>query len=117
MQAYETHYGSCPICEAECGIEITTRNNAVLSIRGDKNNPFSRGFICPKATAIKDVYHDPDRLKRPVRRTSMGWKEIGWEEAFDEIKDRLGAIRRRLGNHAVALFLGNPNVHYHGNLL
>lgn len=117
MTTEKKHYINCPICEAECGIEIITRNEEILSIKGDKQNGFSKGFICPKATAIKELYNDPDRLRHPLRRTPKGWEKIGWKEAFDEIENRLKAIRGRYGNDAVALFLGNPNVHYHGNLL
>ena len=113
----ENHYGTCPLCESECGIEVTVENNQIVSIRGDKDNPFSKGSICPKAVSLIDLYNDPDRLKYPVRRTEKGWEKIEWKDAFDEIGEKINDIRRRHGKDAVALFLGNPNVHYHGNLL
>lgn len=113
----ENHYAICPICEAECGIEVTVEKNQIVSIRGDKDNPFSKGHICPKAVSLTDLYNDPDRLKYPVRRTDKGWEQIEWKDAFDEIGEKINDIRRRYGHNAVALFFGNPNVHYHGNLL
>ena len=63
------HYRNCNLSEAICGIEIT-RDGDRLSIRGDKDDPFSRGFICPKAVALQDIHFDKDRLKQPVRRTT-----------------------------------------------
>ena len=50
-------------------------------MRGDEDDPFSRGFVCPKANGMNELHHDPDRLRRPVRRTATGWEEIAWEEA------------------------------------
>ena len=76
------HYRTCSICEAICGIEITSAGDQRLNIRGDKDDPFSRGYICPKAVALQDIHSDKDRLKHPVRRTFNGWKRIGWDEAL-----------------------------------
>ena len=80
-----THFRTCNLCEAMCGLEIQTVDNTVTSIAGDKNDPFSRGHICPKAVAMKDIYSDPNRLKTPVRRTANGWESISWDAAFTEI--------------------------------
>ena len=70
-----------------CGLEFTVTNGSVDSIRGDKNDPLSRGHICPKATALVDIHTDPDRLRMPVRRTADGWTEISWNEAYDLVVD------------------------------
>ena len=66
MGETKLHYRACNLCEALCGLEIEYQGNEIIAIRGDKNDPFSKGHICPKATALEDVYKDPDRLKRPV---------------------------------------------------
>lgn len=112
-----THYRTCHLCEAMCGVEIRVRDEEVLSIRGDERDAFSRGYICPKALALKDVHEDADRLRRPVRRTANGWEEISWGEAFDEVGRRLIDIQRRHGNDAVASYVGNPQVHSYAGLL
>ena len=113
----EKHFRNCNLCEAICGIEITHEDGKILSIVGDKLDPFSRGHICPKALALKDIYEDPDRLRRPVRRVGGGWQEIEWTEAFDEVAKRLTDIQQRYGRDAVATYQGNPTVHNLGSLL
>ena len=101
----------CPFCEATCGLAIEVEGNSIVTVRGDKEDPFSRGFICPKAYGLKELYHDPDRLRQPVRRTANGWEEISWDEAYKEVASRLLAIREKYGNNAIGMYLGNPLVH------
>lgn len=120
MTAPETsrhHFRACNLCEAICGIDIVLQGESIQSIRGDKDDPLGRGHICPKAVALQDIHEDPDRLKHPLRRTSAGWKRIGWDEAFDEAASRLKEIQRHHDRDAVGVYLGNPNVHNYGSLL
>ena len=70
MSDRRTVYRVCPFCEATCGLAVDAEGDAIRMVRGDKDDPFSRGFICPKAYGLKELYHDPDRLRRPVRRTA-----------------------------------------------
>jgi anaerobic selenocysteine-containing dehydrogenase len=114
--ANSIHYRNCNLSEAICGIEIT-RDGDHLIIRGDKDDPFSRGFICPKAVALQDIHYDKDRLKQPVRRTANGWQRIDWNEAFDEVARELKCIQTQHGRNAVATYLGNPTVHSYGAML
>jgi len=116
-EAEQTHHRTCHLCEAMCGIGIKVRGREVLSIRGDEQDPFSRGHICPKALAIKDVHEDPDRIRHPLRRTANGWEEISWDEAFDAIARRLVSIQREHGMDSVASYVGNPQVHSYSGLL
>jgi len=117
MTDIKTHYRTCNICEAMCGLEIRHRDQEILSIRGDKDDPFSKGHICPKAVALQDFYQDPERLKTPLRKTADGWKEISWDQAFDEITARFREIQEAHGKDAVGVYLGNPNAHNFGNAL
>ncbi len=113
-----THYRACNLCEAICGLEITVEDGAITSIRGDANDPLSRGHICPKAVALQDVHNDPDRLRHPLRRTADGgWERLGWNEAFDFAAQRIREVQDRHGRHAVGVYAGNPTVHNYGNLL
>ena len=111
------HYRNCNLCEAICGIEITVRGEQDLEIRGDKDDPFSRGYICPKAVALQDFHYDKDRLKHPVRRTANGWEQITWDEAFAEVARNLERIRTQQGRDSLATYLGNPSVHNYGVIL
>ena len=102
---------TCPFCEALCGLAITVKGPEIISIRGDRDVPLSKGHICPKATALEDVHTDPDRLRGPVKRVGSDWVEIGWDEALQMSADRLGAVQRTHGFPAVAMYLGNPVAH------
>ncbi len=109
---------ACPLCEAVCGLEIRVEHGRVVSIRGDREDPFSRGHVCPKGVALMDLQEDPDRLRRPLRRTPSGdWEEIPWRLALDLAAAGLHRVRRSHGADAVAVYLGNPNSHSWGSLL
>ncbi|MFG1816100.1 molybdopterin-dependent oxidoreductase [Kribbella sp. NPDC049174] len=107
---------SCNLCEAICGVLVTVEDGRVTDIRGDESDPLSRGHICPKAVALRDLQDDPDRLTTPVRRTADGWQEIGWDAAYDLVVGRLTEVQRDHGKNAVGVYLGNPNVHSLGAL-
>ncbi|MFB6721456.1 molybdopterin-dependent oxidoreductase [Kribbella sp. NPDC056345] len=107
---------SCNLCEAICGVLVTVEDGHVTDIRGDESDPLSRGHICPKAVALRDLQEDPDRLTTPVRRTAEGWQEIGWDAAYELIVNKLTAIQREHGRNSVGVYLGNPNVHSLGAL-
>jgi anaerobic selenocysteine-containing dehydrogenase len=110
-------FRACPLCEATCGIVVETEGRRVLSVRGDERDPFSKGYICPKAHALKELQNDPDRLRRPVRRTGSGWQEIPWDEALAEAADNLLRVRSQHGTESLAIYLGNPNAHNLGATL
>ncbi|HXJ32789.1 MAG TPA: molybdopterin oxidoreductase family protein [Candidatus Eisenbacteria bacterium] len=106
-----TSFRTCPLCEATCGLAITTRGREVTGIRGDDDDVFSRGYICPKGPALAALDADPDRLRRPMVRRGTTWHEVGWDEAFAEIDRHLPAIIKEHGRDAVGVYLGNPSVH------
>jgi anaerobic selenocysteine-containing dehydrogenase len=108
------HFRSCPLCEAMCGLELTVTEGRLERVRGDADDPFSRGHICPKATALIDIENDADRLRVPHVREGDTWRAIAWDEAFELAGRRLGAIALRDGNDAIGVYLGNPNVHHLG---
>jgi anaerobic selenocysteine-containing dehydrogenase len=118
MAATTTHYRTCPLCEATCGLEIETEGDHVVSIRGDADDVFSKGFICPKAFSLKELHGDPDRLQTPLRRRPDGtFEEIGWDEAFAAVEEGLTPILGEHGRDAIAVYLGNPTAHDYAALL
>jgi len=106
-----THFTTCNLCEAMCGLAVTVEDQRITEIRGDQDDAFSAGHICPKAFALRELYEDPDRLRRPMRRTASGFVAIGWNEALAEVADKLTTIRQQHGKNAVGVYAGNPTVH------
>ncbi len=112
MTATRTAHRTCPLCEATCGLEITLAGNEVAGIRGDDDDVFSRGFICPKGFALKALHEDPDRLRTPlIRQPDGSFATATWTEAFAEIDRRLTPILERHGRDAVGAYVGNPAAH------
>lgn len=107
----------CTLCEANCGIRVHTRDGEVVRIEGDRDDPFSRGHVCPKAHGLLELQTDPDRIRTPLRRTADGFEPIGWEAALDWAAERLGAIRDASSPDAIALYRGNPTSHDAESLL
>jgi anaerobic selenocysteine-containing dehydrogenase len=105
-----THHFTCNLCDAMCGLRLRVEEGRVVDIRGNPDDVFSRGHICPKGPALREILEDPDRLRTPMRRTAAGFAPIGWEEALAEVAERIRAIRKRHGRDAVGLYIGNPTV-------
>ncbi len=113
----QKHYRSCNLCEAICGLVIEHQNGKIFSIKGDKEDPFSKGHICPKAVALQDIYNHPDRLKQPMQRTKSGWKQISWEAAYSITTSKIKEIQHQHGKDAIGFYQGNPSVHNYGTML
>ncbi|MFJ2772264.1 molybdopterin-dependent oxidoreductase [Streptomyces sp. NPDC087300] len=101
----------CPLCEATCGLTLTVEGSRVTGARGDRDDVFSRGFICPKGASFGEADADPDRLRAPLVRKDGRLQEVGWDEAFDVVAARLRPLIEEHGPNAVGVVLGNPNVH------
>jgi anaerobic selenocysteine-containing dehydrogenase len=108
----------CPLCEAGCGLEVgLSAAGDVVRIRGDRHDVWSAGYLCPKGPALKQLHEDPDRLRAPVVRRGGRLVEVGWDEAFAEAGRLLGGVVAAHGRTAVAVYVGNPNVHNLGGQL
>ncbi|MBN8609020.1 MAG: molybdopterin-dependent oxidoreductase [Deltaproteobacteria bacterium] len=112
----ERHIATCTLCEAACGIVVETEADRVVSIRGDDEDPASRGYLCPKAHAMGELHHDPDRLRTPLIRDGSGFREASWDEALRIAIEGFARIRRDHGKDAMAVYYGNPTAHNLGLL-
>lgn len=108
-------FRTCPLCEAGCGLEITIKSgpsgDEVSRIRGDRQDVFSHGFICPKGSALKQLHEDPDRLRKPMIKRGDRHVEVEWSEAWAEVAGRLHDVIERRGRESLAVYLGNPGAH------
>jgi anaerobic selenocysteine-containing dehydrogenase len=112
-----TAHHICPVCEATCGLDIQVEGHKVIAIRGQESDSFSKGYICPKGVALKDLHDDPDRLRTPLIKRDGRFVEASWDEAFAEIERRLLAVRAAHGHDSVAVSVGNPAGHKFGLML
>ncbi len=117
MTATKISYATCPLCEATCGLEIETRDREIISIRGDAQDVFSHGYICPKAYSLKELHADPDCIREPMVRRNDTWINVSWDDAFAEIERGLMPILDEYGRDALAVYVGNPNAHNIASLL
>jgi anaerobic selenocysteine-containing dehydrogenase len=106
-----THFRTCPLCEATCGLEVSHRDGEIVRIRGDRDDVFSHGFICPKGSTLGKLDQDPDRIRTPLIKRDGKHEQASWDEAFDLIEERLTPLVAEQGPNVVGLYLGNPNVH------
>jgi anaerobic selenocysteine-containing dehydrogenase len=109
-------YRTCPLCEATCGLELHLEDDELTLVRGDRDDVFSRGFLCPKGTALKQLEADPDRLRRPQVRRGDTWHAVSWDDAFAEVERGLRPFLDGDRN-AVGVYLGNPNAHNLGAMI
>ena len=117
MAIDSVHYRTCPFCEATCGLEVTVRDDEVVSVRGDEADVFSHGFLCPKSQGLKQLHDDPDLVRRPLVRRDGELREASWDDAFAEVDRRLGEVLAAGDRDAVAIYLGNPSAHSLGPMI
>src|SRR4051794_41069303 len=103
---------TCPFCEATCGLEVEHSDGRVTKVRGDAQDVFSKGFLCPKGVSLMELHDDPDRLRTPMIRQDDGsFRPASWEEALSLVAERLPAVLEAGGRDACAVYLGNPSAH------
>jgi anaerobic selenocysteine-containing dehydrogenase len=109
---------TCPFCEATCGLELDVADGRVTKVRGDADDVFSKGFLCPKGVSLMELHDDPDRLRTPMIRTADGsFREASWTEALELIAANLPPLLEAHGRDTCAVYLGNPSAHSLGPTL
>ncbi|MBU3749999.1 MAG: molybdopterin-binding oxidoreductase [Mycobacterium sp.] len=104
----------CPLCEATCGLVLTVTEEAgterVTGARGDRDDVFSRGYICPKGASFAELDNDPDRLRTPLVRRDGQLVETDWADALAAAVEGLRRVQAD-ADATVGVYLGNPNAH------
>ena len=111
MSCARTAFRTCPLCEATCGLAIEVVDDQIVRIRGDRDDVLSKGFICPKGSALKQLHEDPDRLRQPHVKRNGVHVPVTWGEAWREVERGLNAVIERTGRESLGVYLGNPNAH------
>ena len=111
MSNTDTRFRICPICEAACGLRISTDGTEILEIRGNENDVFSDGHTCAKGIALKELHTDPDRIRVPMIRKNGELQPTAWNEAYTVIQRELSRLTADHGRDSVALYVGNPTAH------
>ncbi len=112
-----TGYATCSLCEAACGLVVEHDGRDIESIRGDADDPFSAGYICPKAMALKEIHEDPDRVVYPLKRVGERFERTTWDDALGLVARGLSDVQARHGKDAVGLYTGNPLGHSYAGTL
>ena len=108
----------CRICEAHCGLVAETEGDRLVALRPDREHPVSRGYVCVKGLALGALNEDPDRVNQPLKRVGTDrWVEISWDQALEEIGQKVRALRARHGDRCVAHYAGNPSFFSFQNVL
>lgn len=113
----DLHFRTCPLCEATCGLQVEVADQAVKRIRGDMDDVFSKGYICPKGSSLKGLHEDPDRVRTPLVKIDGRFEPVDWATAFALIDERLKPIIEEQGKDAVALYSGNPWSHNYETII
>lgn len=105
------HLYICPLCEAMCGLEIQVSDGRVESIRGNSDDVWSRGHLCPKGASLGAIHEDPDRIRTPMIKVDGQWQEVSWDAAFRRCTELLAPVIAEHGIGAVTCYTGNPLAH------
>jgi anaerobic selenocysteine-containing dehydrogenase len=101
----------CGFCHSNCGIKVHVQDGTITRIEGDPDNPVNRGYLCPKAQAIKPMLESAERLKLPLKKTPGGFSQISWDEALDLAAEKLTQIRQAYGPEALVHCMGAPTTY------
>lgn len=112
MADRQVHLRTCPLCEAMCGLAVHVEDEQVVLIRPDRDDVWSKGYICPKGTTLGHLHHDPDRLRLPLVKNADGeFVETDWDTALRRCHELLGGVLATHGKSAMTAYIGNPTVH------
>jgi anaerobic selenocysteine-containing dehydrogenase len=110
MVTRQEFFTDCTLCYHSCGTRVTVENGKAVKIKGLESHPLNAGRLCPKGANALDVVYSPKRLKQPLKRLKGEWVPIAWEQALDEIAEKLNRLKAQCGPQALAFFCGSIGV-------
>lgn len=105
--ATRTERSFCRICTSMCGIVVELQGEEVVRVRGDRDHPITRGYVCAKGCALPKIHHHPQRLERPLIRTAGALQPTSWDHCLDDLASRLRKTIEQYGPSSVGIFFGS----------
>lgn len=100
----------CTLCYHSCGCKVTVEDGRAVRVRGLESHPLNKGRLCPKGANALDMVYSPERLKNPLKRDKGGFAEIPWDQALEEIADKLERLKKAFGPEVLGVFSGSIGV-------
>ena len=97
---------ACVLCGNGCGLEVQVEDNRIVKVHGDKDSPFSEGYICRKGMNVAFHQHNKDRVLFPLKKVGSGFERISWDQAISEISEKLKEILGHYGPRTLASLVG-----------
>ena len=112
----DTRKGFCGLCHPRCGILLDIEDGRAVRVKGDPDHPISRGRLCTRGQLMIDHLYHPERLNYPLKRKGErgggGWERVTWDQAQDEVAEKLAALRDRHGAETLAFTHGTHRTYH-----
>jgi anaerobic selenocysteine-containing dehydrogenase len=106
----------CGLCHPRCGVRLHIENGRAVKVEGDPDHPISRGCLCARGEFLVEHLHHPARLNFPLKRTgdrgANEWRQVSWDQALDEVAEKLAALRDRHGPETLAFTHGTKRTYH-----
>ena len=110
MGARKEVFTDCTLCYHSCGTRVTIKDGKAIKIKGLESHPINKGRLCPKGANALEVIYSPDRLKQPLKRVNGRFEEVSWDQALDEIAEKLIRLKETFGPQTLGIFCGSIGV-------
>ena len=100
----------CTLCYHSCGTRVTIKEGRAVKVEGLKSHPINNGELCPKGEEALAHIYSPDRLKHPMKKVNGKFEQISWDQALDEIADKLNSLKKQFGPQVLGVFSGSIGV-------
>ncbi len=106
----------CGLCHPRCGMLLEIENGKIVKVKGDPDHPISRGRLCQRGRLMRDHVYHPDRINSPLKRKggrgAGQWQQLTWNQALDEVADKLSGLREQYGAETLAFTHGTKRTYH-----